>query len=399
MDELDEALHALHREARQAPARLGPARAALLAALDADPTVTAEKPELALGAPTVAGPVRTPGAAQVIRINPGRVRVGRRLLIAAAVAGLAAAGTVGYLRSAGTAPSAGAAPSTATPPMPVTLLSAAAFLNKAADLTVGAQQQPLGPGQFRYLSEHAREEHSIVTPLPADAPPGAARPGASWLIEQTQQTWIPADYRQTWLLRRDVTGAPTFLGGSAGPDQPAPPEAAPTDRGEWRGACGDFFPDAKPRKVCGDPADWSSPAFYQNLPRDPDALLARLRELSAVKGTAPQVAFFYGVSILRDGLMPPDLRAQWYRALAEIPGVTISDTAANLDGRTGVALGMDDGHERHELIIDQATGDLLGVRVLAGAHPDQPWIKPGTVIEDTAVRTAVVDSLGQLPPR
>jgi RNA polymerase sigma-70 factor (ECF subfamily) len=43
--------------------------------------------------------------------------------------------------------------------------------------------------------------------------------------------------------------------------------------------------------------------------------------------------------LLRTGLVPADLRASLYKAAALIPGVTITDTQATLDGRTGIATG------------------------------------------------------------
>ena len=109
--------------------------------------------------------------------------------------------------------------------------------------------------------------------------------------------------------------------------------------------------------------------------------------------------FHFGTEILRAGQMPAELRAQWYRALAKIPGMTVLAAETNLDGRTGVALGLDDRHEIRQLIIDPATGGFIGERTVAGAEPSEAWIKPGTELGASAITTAVAGGLGQVPAR
>jgi hypothetical protein len=69
----------------------------------------------------------------------------------------------------------------------------------------------------------------------------------------------------------------------------------------------------------------------------------------------------------------------------------------NLDGRTGVALGLDDQHQLRQLIIDPNTGQFIGERTIAGAQPNEPWIKPGTEIGASAITTAVADRIGVAP--
>ena len=165
------------------------------------------------------------------------------------------------------------------------------------------------------------------------------------------------------------------------------------------GPAGDFFPRAKPPKKCGDPTDWDSPAFYATLPHDPAALYAKLKDLTKHRGSTPPVMFHFGIEILRAGQMPAQLRAQWYRALAKIPGIEVLAAETNLDGRTGVALGLADSHEIHQLIIDPATGAFIGERTIAGDQPDEPWIKPGTELGASAITTAVADRLGEVPPK
>lgn len=374
MNELDETLELLHRDARTAPADLSAARARLLAELDAG------------------------AVADVVPLRPKRLRR-FALPAAAAVAGVVAvtAVVVQQQRPAAPAPAPAAAPPVrTTTPVPtaaapdVRLMSAVQVLTRAADLAVGAADQPVEPGQFRYVGEHTWVQRGVQT---------GDSTGYTYLWEQEVDRWIPADEHEVWQETRKILGTGKFLGGSVPQSQAPEPEITNTDQGQWQGRCGDFFPKSQPAKKCGDASDWDSPAFYAALPHDPAALYAKLQQLTKGRGSTPSVMFHFGIEILRAGQMPAQLRAQWYRALAKIPGITVQAASTNLDGRTGVALGLDDRHEIRQLIIDPATGGFIGERTIAGAEPDQPWIKPGTQLGASAITTAVTGRLGEVPPK
>lgn len=146
--------------------------------------------------------------------------------------------------------------------------------------------------------------------------------------------------------------------------------------------------------MCGAADDWDGPAFYQGLPRGAEPLYQWLRDATAHRGSTPSGMFHYGMQVLRAGLMPADLRADWYRALAMIDGVRVVGTVTTPDGRTGLALGFDEPRERRELILDPTNGDFIGERMVAGTEPDYPWIAPGTVTSLVSVTTTVVDGMG-----
>lgn len=95
--------------------------------------------------------------------------------------------------------------------------------------------------------------------------------------------------------------------------------------------------------------------------------------------------------------MPASLRASWYRALAKIPGIEVMSAETNLDGRSGVALGLDDQNEIRQLIIDPVGGGFIGERQVAGVPPESPWIKRGTEIGASAITTSVASGLGEVP--
>ncbi|ROP39760.1 CU044_5270 family protein [Saccharothrix texasensis] len=366
MRELDDALDRLHHDVRTAEVPLDAVRARVLAAAAASSA-------------------------------PKRARHARWLApVAVAAAAALITGVVVLDDGAGQQPAvagtSSGAPAGTTPPA-VELLSAREYLTRAAD-AITAVDQPLAAGQYRYIAAHEWNRRGVMIGTSVDEP-AAAPSGYAYLVESRTETWIPQDVTREWLNRRTPLAGAKWLGGTV-PQSEAPlPEPDVTAKGERRGACGDFFPGSLPEKVCGDPADWDNPDFYAPLPRDPRALLQWLRDLTAQRGGTPAAVFHFGVQLLHTGLVPADLRASLYRALALLDGVTVADGRANLDGRVGVAVTIEDVHERRELIVDPATGDFIGERTVAGPQPHEPYIEPGTVTGYSAITTKVVGGLGE----
>jgi hypothetical protein len=260
--------------------------------------------------------------------------------------------------------------------------AAAGSLNSAADRmrTLG---DPLGPGQYRYIATHAwwMAESSDF----------------AYLAENLLETWVPADERQDWLWRRDVTGARKWVTGS---EEELRAEGYPIDdlswpEGEWRAPCGDWYAEDEDREPCTMPGSWQTPnaEFMASLPRDPDALYARL--LKDVGDRGETHVFTYVADLLRSGLAPDDLRAALYRALAKVPGLEITEQVANLDGQKGTAYGVSDHGIRYDLVIDPATGQFIGERQIAEEGFES--VPAGTVITYTSVTTAMVSGMGVRP--
>ena len=84
-----------------------------------------------------------------------------------------------------------------------------------------------------------------------------------------------------------------------------------------------------------------------------------------------------------------------YQALTRLDGIDLTDRAANLDGRVGTAIGIDDGRFRQDIIIDPATGTFIGEREVL--TDDVDGAPEGTTMSYTAVDTAVVDGIGTIP--
>jgi hypothetical protein len=361
MRELDDALDRLHHDTRTADVPLDAVRARVLAA------------------------AANPGAA------PERARRVRWFApVAVAAAAALIAGVVAVHNGAGRQQPQVAIGSPAAPTS-VEPLSAQEYLTQAAD-AITATDQPLEPGQYRYVAVHEWRSHHVMTTLPHEPIVGYA-----YLVESRDETWIPQDVTQEWMNRRTPLEGAKWLGGTM-PQSEAPlPEPDEIEKGERRGRCGDFFSGTLPPLGCGDPDDWHNPEYYARLPRDPQALLQWLRDHTAdIRGVGvANLPFAFAVRLLRTGLAPADLRASLYRALALIDGVTVTDGKANLNGRVGVAIALDDLYDRIELIVDPTTGDVIGERIVAGPQPYMPYITPGTTTAYTAVTTKVVDGIGE----
>lgn len=359
MTDLDEALDLLHRADRTSTAPLDGVRAKVLEAASTN-------------------------------VVPFRRKKLMPLTVAAAAVALVATGVV-VLRPTD-APSQ--APPAAAPPVAteqqVQLLSAAELLEDAAK-NIKTVDQPLAPGQYRLITEHGTYSRGTLFGSSVDDPQPLK--GATWMVELTNKTWIPADVTKEWLNRRTQDGPAKWLGGNV-PQAEAPYQAQDTDTGDRRGACGDFFPKAQPKKVCGDPKDWDSPAFYAALPRDPAALYDWLRTSTSQRGSTPVAMFATATEILRAGLMPADLRAGWFRMIARIDGVTVSPQKVTMDGRTGVGITLPGQSERLELVISPDTGEFIGDRTLVGPGSEYSWLPEGTVTKSTAITTTVVDHIG-----
>ncbi|MDU0288515.1 CU044_5270 family protein [Saccharothrix longispora] len=365
MRELDDALDELNRDARTSDAPLDAVRARVLAAAAAES----------------AAPKRPASRRWYLPVAVAAA--------AALVTGVVAVNNGSGARQVAEPPTAGTSESTAPQ---VHLLSAREYLTMSAD-AITAVDQPLAPGQYRYVAAHEWNRRGVGLP-PAVGDPDPKPAGYDYLVESRTETWIPQDVTQEWLNRRTPLGGVKWLGGSVPQSEAPAPEPTDTDRGERRGRCGDFFPGSQPKKVCGDPQDWDNPDFYTGLPRDPQALAQWLRDATAHRGGAPATVFHWAVQLLRTGLVPADLRSALYRALATLDGVTVTDGNANLDGRTGVAVTIETGTEHRELIVDPATGDFIGERTVAAEAADS-WIPAGTVTGYSAITTKVVNGLGE----
>lgn len=146
-------------------------------------------------------------------------------------------------------------------------------------------------------------------------------------------------------------------------------------------------------------------AYPPDLPldADPETMLRYLRD--PAPGREPMSdarTFERAEELLALGGLPPQARSGLLGALARVPGMTVTGDVVDAVGRPGTAVGRTlDSGERHELILDRRTGELLGLRQLWS--PDQladggvPATEDGASWELALLGSAVVDRVGEKP--
>jgi len=349
--ELDTALYHVQVIAEPAEPQLATARAALLRAVDELTTTTA-----GVGS---------------------RRRWRRPVLIAAAVAALVTGGLiVPTLQWGGHAVNA----------------AVAAEFNQAADAAAaraaaGGDVTPAG--QYRYIDIVAWDESMYFDN------------GSSlyaFLQQSRRQIWVPADWHSTWLQRESTTGQRKWIHGSEKDAVAAgePKDNVASTSPELTGPCQQYFTN-----VCTAQGSWQTPtqAWIAGLPRNGDDMYDRLYDDSKGHGQSQEDEMLVqATDALRTGLLPASVQATLYRAMAQIGGVEISDTAVNLDGEVGTGFTVSSPALRDETIIDPKTGEFIGTRTITLSDDTDDHIPAGTVIDYTAVHTETVKTLGATHP-
>jgi hypothetical protein len=158
------------------------------------------------------------------------------------------------------------------------------------------------------------------------------------------------------------------------------------------------------------------------VPTDPDGLLAAVYQLVKDPACSPipvgdtvQDRAFMLIDGMLQTLMPAEVRAALYQALAKIPGVTVAQGATDAAGRRGVAFARAAAIEgpgssdwlRLEIILDSHAYRYLGARhVVTRDHfiPDMPSGSKGTrfhkgqvLVSRAQLALAVVDAPCQRP--
>jgi hypothetical protein len=267
--------------------------------------------------------------------------------------------------------------------------AAAQALNSAAD-KIGASDPVVRPGQYLYSETDSWATTTVVS----------GKKQLTYLRETFSEQWVPADRSQEWLLRSKSTGVRKWIVGSdADLKAMGDPQPAHEPPSESRGKCGDY--DLQPgERPCQRPGGWQNPTadFVNSLPADPHKLYDRLRADTQGHGRDPDLEMVvYVADAIRSGLVPAKIRANLYRALALMPALEISEGNANLAGRTGIALGVDRTGIKQELIIDPATGQVIGDReTITDAKGAIP---AGTVIALSSMTTGVAPRIGDKPTR
>jgi hypothetical protein len=306
-------------------------------------------------------------------VSPIRFR--RRVLIASAAAALLVGGIV--------------VADVVRPSGPGATAEAAEILNNAAAATIRTSDPVVGPGQYLKI------ETTELTGSGAQAADGS---DINWQETTGGQVYVPADREGEWVWNREGRVPLSSSSEKAKAEAQKLREQSKTEN----------FPKGQVNPMVGGVLRANGGAFYGNeptviigtplkdadsLPKDPRALLDIIYDRTKGAGKSPEAEAFVTIADgLRTGVVPADLRAALYKAAALIPGVTVGDRQATVDGRTGIAIGIasPDGGTRRDIIIDPTSGLVIGEQdVLLKDYPGAP---AGTVSTWTSVKTSVVNA-------
>ena len=255
---------------------------------------------------------------------------------------------------------------------------AAGFLKSAAVATIETSDPVVGPGQYLRIET---TQVSGVSDGTREAP--------MFQLAATDALYIPENRSDTWVWERHnlpSIGSFNAAGKAAAERSDADPDrfSDPDLNGVLREKAGAFYGNPPPTEQA-----------FQELSRDPETLRKYFyAEYQGGSSSIDEDVWVRITDLLVMGETPADLRAALYRTLALVPGVTIVENDATLDGRTGVALGYAEPARgsiwRDEIIIDPATGVVIGTReVTLNEYNDIP---AGTTLSWSTVHTSVVDN-------
>lgn len=258
---------------------------------------------------------------------------------------------------------------------------AAEVLNNAAEMAIKTSDPVVGPGQYLKI------ESTNLWASSASQATGAGQPdsGKQWFWLDTEQiaSYIPANRQDEWVMVRSGRVPTTFFDEETRAFVLDLPKDDADTAGTFRGKDGSVY---------GGPSGMPSEGDLASMPRDPYRLLNSIYKQSIGQGKSPDSqAMVVIADLLRTGLIPADLRAALYKAAAMIPGMSIVDNQATLDGQVGVAIGrVENDSARKDIIIDPKSGLMIGERTVS--LKDFGSIPAGTAFEWTTIRTSVVDS-------
>lgn len=237
---------------------------------------------------------------------------------------------------------------------------AAGVLRSAAENTLNFSDPTPGPGEYLLIHTHANwlggrtdEAGNQVFAMNA----------------QTIDVYVPGDPSKDWVLDRDW--------GAVAP-RPGQKDTIHAPNGEFYGMPWSLIDEQEIRA----------------LPRDGKALIDHFNaEYRGGSASRDEDNFVRITDLLRTGLIPADLRAGLYEALALIPGVNASEQT-NFDGKPGIAIGRSEplrAGQRDEIIIDPATGLVIGERMVMTYAAF--GLGANNLMGHTAIDYSIVDSV------
>lgn len=260
--------------------------------------------------------------------------------------------------------------------------AAATVLESAATATLEFSDPVVGPGQYQLVKTDAI--------FLAQGSVSADDETTGFLENYHDELYLPANREDDWVWVQCLrTPAQTF-----GPESEAFAKMSADEQAEYGADIRRSFPGGiTPGGAFAGYSNGTQPTLdYAALPQEPEQLLQKIYEMNAAVLPDDQ-ALAWIIETLMRGTVPAEFRAVLYKTAALIPGVTITENQATLNGVTGIAVGRvePERKERQDLIIDPATGQFIGQRVVL-LDGIGNYVPPGTVMASTAVTTTVVDA-------
>ncbi|WP_185751172.1 CU044_5270 family protein [Arthrobacter sp. 31Y] len=253
---------------------------------------------------------------------------------------------------------------------------AAQVLNDAAQTTIQNADPVVNPGQYLKIQSSNLWGSTTVDENGRQF---------QWLDTENMTMYIPANRTDEWVWERSGR-IPTVFFDEASKEYATNGQLGTPIGETLRAVNGGFYGPP-------DQSGFPSTNYLDTLPRDPYLLLNNIFKKTLGHGQSVDgQALVFIADLLRTGMVPADLRAALYKAAALIPGVTVTDAQATLNGRVGVAIGRveEASHSRQDIIIDPTTGLLIGEReVLTQAQGALP---AGTATTLTTIETTVSDT-------
>jgi hypothetical protein len=287
-------------------------------------------------------------------------------------------------------------PGAVAPPLETTRAAeptAVKVLTKAALAAARAPMPAFGPGRYWYVRERGVK-------LGTNLDQAGSRKSFFYRFGYEEETWWALDGSISGRLR---AGRARFLDDT---ERAAWVAAGRPDLGVPNTEI--YSPKAK-HWIGG--VGWLPPTYQDlvALPTDPARLLARLTErirtyrpgafTTAFKRPQSQTQVLFGTIgyLLEHYPLPPTLRAALYRVLTRLDGVKLVGGVTDLTGRRAVSVAIDvldqPLHQRDELLLDPASGRLLGARSALTRKVPGWRVPAGTVIDQSVfLEVSVVDS-------
>jgi RNA polymerase sigma-70 factor (ECF subfamily) len=274
--------------------------------------------------------------------------------------------------------------------------AAAMVLHRAADAAVDAAPPALASGQYLEVTVTDSSLGFVAAPGTDDY---RSPDTSAYVLSSVTTTWIPSDRSGRW-VREQYVAQPTQVYGATAADQAAARAAGEQDyASEPHQGDADSITTAKggsfAHELGGDSAGEITAADLPSLPRDPQKLLDRLAKVPDAGADRSHRVMSAVTELLSTGLVPADLQAAMYNALALLPDLVVTHGQVALDGRSGTALGLKATSDDYstEIIVDDTTGTYIGHRELQGTAVG--GVPAGTVASSSSVRISVTS---EAPP-